>query len=210
MNSQGSKSSKVSGNDVLPRAFYQENAVVLAERLIGKRLCTDIGGSGVTKGIIVETEAYMGKADPAAHSFRAGQDGRTSIMYGEGGYAYVYLIYGMHHCFNITANTPELPEAVLIRALAPCSGVETMQARRNTTDSKKLCSGPGKLCAALGITRAQYGADLCGGEVWLEAAEDLPPFTVAASKRINIAYAGEAKNWLWRFTVAGSPYLSQK
>jgi len=209
MNSQGSRSSKASGKIVLPREFYQDSAVTLAPKLIGKVLCTDIGGKGVTKGIIVETEAYMGKADPAAHSFRASPDGRTNIMYKDGGCAYVYLIYGMHNCFNITVNNADSPEAVLIRALAPVEGIGTMQARRKTEDMKKLCSGPGKLCAALGITRAQYGANLCGDTVWLEET-DLPTFTVDASKRIGIDYAGEAAEWLWRFTMNSSPYLSRK
>jgi len=206
----GSRSLKASDRLMLPRTFYQADAVALAKALIGKVLVTNMEGEGITSGMIVETEAYMGKIDPAAHSFRASPDGRTNVMYGAGGFAYVYLIYGMHHCFNITANADEVPEAVLIRALSPLDGTQVMQERRHTQNIKNLCSGPGKLCAALGITKAQYGADLCGDVVWLEEARETSAFTIKASERINIEYAGEASDWLWRFTMEGSPYLSRK
>jgi len=208
MNSQDSRSLNATNKQVLPRAFYQTDAVTLSRALIGKVLVSRTE-EGVAKGIIVEAEAYMGHADAAAHSFRASPSGRTSIMYSEGGYAYIYLIYGMHNCFNITANSADKPEAVLIRALEPLDGIALMQKRRGMQALKPLCNGPGKLCAALDISRARYGADLCGNEIWLEETA-LPPFDIAASKRINIDYAGEATDYLWRFTMVGSPYLSRK
>ena len=209
MSLQGSKSSNEKNRQKLSRAFYQTDAVALARALVGKVLVSRTD-DGLASGIIVETEAYMGHVDEAAHSFKASADGRTSIMYDSGGHAYVYLIYGMHNCFNITANSADKPEAVLIRALEPLDGIELMQKRRNTQVLKQLCSGPGKLCAALGISRAQYGADLCGEMIWLETTDEQSAFAIESSKRINIDYAGEAKDYLWRFTMKESPYLSRK
>ena len=211
MNSQDLKSSNESNSLRLPREFYQTDAVTLAQALIGKTLMSKTA-EGTTGGIIVEAEAYMGHIDAAAHSFRASPNGRTSVMYGEGGYAYIYLIYGMHNCFNITANTPDKPEAVLIRALEPTVGIELMQKRRNMQTLKPLCNGPGKLCAAMGLSRVQYGASLCGDDehgIWLEDTA-MPAFTIEESKRINIDYAGAAKEYLWRFTMRGNGFLSRK
>ena len=110
---------------------------------------------------------------------------------------------------NITTGPPGKPEVVLLRALEPCGGIELMQRRRKTEKRRALCSGPGKLCMAMDITRGQYGADLCGQAdgLWLEKGE--APAETAASPRINIDYAGAARDWPWRFTIPGNPYISK-
>ena len=192
----------------LNRDFYQQDALSAARALLGKTLVHSTM-AGVTKGVIVETEAYLGAKDPAAHSYK-GRTARTEIQYGLGGFAYVYFIYGMYCCMNVVVNRPEVPEVVLLRALEPTAGLDLMAHRRGTDRKLNLCSGPGKLCDAMGIDRTCYGLDLCGDELYLEEAEDYPPFSIAASKRINIDYAGEAKDHLGRFTVEGSPYVSVK
>ena len=144
----------------LPREFYLRDGLTVARELIGKKLVTNLR-DGLAGGIIVETEAYMGKIDAAAHTFR-GKTERTKIFYGAGGFVYVYLIYGMHLCTNVVANVENVPEAVLIRALQPTDGVELMKIRRGKKNLRDLCSGPGKLSQALGVTKDFYGADLCG------------------------------------------------
>lgn len=190
----------------LNREFYMRSGLVVARELIGKQLVHRTA-EGVTKGIIVEVEAYMGAQDAAAHSFRGPRTGRTAIQYGPGGFAYVYAIYGMHACMNVVANEPAYPEAVLIRALAPTEGIGLMQSRRKKQSLSDLCSGPGKLTQAMGITKAHYGADLCGEDLYIESVDDAVP-PVAATERINIAYAGEAIHYPWRFILQGSPFIS--
>lgn len=187
----------------LPREFYLRDGLTVARELIGKKLVTNLRGE-VTSGIIVETEAYMGAIDAAAHSYR-GKTERTKIFYGAGGFVYVYLIYGMHICTNVVANVENVPEAVLIRALEPVDGVEIMKRRRGKSNLRDLCSGAGKLSQALGITKEFYGADLCGEEIFIEDGEKLP---VVTTPRINIDYAGEAADYPWRFIAEGSKFLS--
>ena len=189
----------------LPREFYLRDGLTVARELIGKKLVTNLR-DGLAGGIIVETEAYMGKIDAAAHTFR-GKTERTKIFYGAGGFVYVYLIYGMHLCTNVVANVENVPEAVLIRALQPTDGVELMKIRRGKKNLRDLCSGPGKLSQALGVTKDFYGADLCGEEIFIETTDF--QFQVAATKRINVDYAGEAANYPWRFVAVGNKFLSK-
>ncbi|MDE5872316.1 MAG: DNA-3-methyladenine glycosylase, partial [Lachnospiraceae bacterium] len=134
---------------------------------------------------------------------------RTKIQYGEGGFAYVYLIYGMHICINIVTNKKSIPHAILIRALEPLEGIELMKKRRNTDNIKMLCNGPGKLSQAMGITKENYGDDLCGESLYLEDGIVIPKKQILRSKRINIDYAEEAKDYLWRFTIKDNPYVSK-
>lgn len=188
----------------LPREFYQRDGLIVARELIGKKLVTNLP-EGLTSGIIVETEAYMGTLDAAAHSYR-GKTERTKIFFGAGGFVYVYLIYGMHLCTNVVANVVDVPEAVLIRALEPVDGVELMRRRRGRKNLRELCSGPGKLSQALGVTKNFYGADLCGDEIFIESTDFQA--TVAATKRINVDYAGAAADYPWRFVAAGNEFLS--
>ena len=188
----------------LLREFYVRDGLTVARELIGKKLVTRLP-DGLTSGIIVETEAYMGAIDAAAHSFR-GLTERTRIFFGDGGFVYVYLIYGRNLCTNVVANVAGVPEAVLIRALEPVDGVELMKLRRGKNNLCDLCSGPGKLSQALGVTKNFYGADLCGDEIFIETTEIKP--RIAATKRINVDYAGAAADYLWRFVAANSKFLS--
>ena len=191
----------------LSREFYLQSALEVAKNLIGKKLVHN-STDGLTSGIIVETEAYMGAIDAAAHSYKGLTD-RTKIQYGVGGFAYVYLIYGMHICFNVVANVENIPEAVLIRALQPVEGIELMKKRRKKNNLRDLCSGPGKLTQAMGITKNHYGADLCGDELFIEEIENFSP-NIISTKRINVDYAGDAANYLWRFILKDSKFISTK
>lgn len=189
----------------LEREFFLRDGISLARALLGKTL-VHRSPEGETRGVIVETEAYMGELDKAAHSYKRRENGRTNIQYREGGHAYIYLIYGMHCCFNITANAADVPECVLIRALEPSGGTELMRLRRRQEQAEALCSGPGKLCAAMGIDRSLYGEDLCGERLFLLDEGRTPDISVG--RRINIDYAEEAADFPWRFTVRGSRFLS--
>ncbi len=191
----------------LDRDFYLCDGVELSEKLLVKILVHNKNGL-ITKGRIVETEAYMGKTDKAAHSYGTKGKERCLVQYGPGGFAYVYLIYGMYSCFNVVANGPDIPEVSLIRALEPLEGLDIMSRRRGTDKVKNLCSGPGKLCMAMDIDRSLYGADLCGDELYIED-DDFNGFEVEKSKRINIDYAEEAAEFLWRFTIKGNKFISR-
>ena len=180
----------------LEREFYRRSGLIVARELIGKKLICKTD-EGIAGGIIIEAEAYMGATDAAAHSYKNRRTSRTEAMFNDGGHAYIYLIYGMYLCFNVVANVVDVPEAILIRALEPTDGIELMKKRRNKNSIKDLCSGPGKLTQALGITKAHYNIDLCGDELYIETT-DLTP-EIETTKRINIDYAGEAADYPWRF-----------
>jgi DNA-3-methyladenine glycosylase len=196
----------------LPRDFYRRDAVAVARGLLGAILVKR-SAEGEASGVIVETEAYAGHDDAACHAFKhhAPPPGhRTRVMFGDGGYAYVYFIYGMHNCFNVTANLAGKPEAVLIRALEPAEGVDLMRARRNAQDVGNLCRGPGKLCQALGITQGDYGRDLCGDELFIVEGSPVPDENALATPRINVDYAGEASAYPYRFVIKDSKFLSTR
>lgn len=188
----------------LNRDFYCRSGLTVARDLIGKQLVHN-SPEGTTKGIIVEVEAYMGHQDAAAHSYRAPSTGRTAIQYGPGGYAYIYTIYGLHTCMNVVANHENCPEAILIRALQPTAGIDLMRRRRH--QSSDLCNGPGRLSQAMDITKEHYGADLCADVLYIESVEDTMP-EIVATKRINVDYAGEAADYLWRFVLKDSAFVS--
>jgi DNA-3-methyladenine glycosylase len=191
---------------IIPRAFYERDTLTVAQELLGQILVHDTGG-GVTKGVIVETEAYLGERDDAAHSYK-GKSERVRIQYGPAGHAYIYLIYGMYYCMNITTGPLGVPEVVLLRALEPVSGVALMEQRRKTDKLKNLMSGPGKLCQAMGIGKAQYGEDLCcKSGLFIEYGGTNCQIT--SSKRIGIDYAVQSRDELWRFTIAGNPFISR-
>jgi len=221
----------------LCREFYLPGAVVVARALLGKRLVHQ-SPEGTTAGIIVETEAYAGRDDAACHSYkRQAPSGnhRTNSMFAEGGHAYVYLIYGMYHCFNIVANVADEPEAVLIRAVEPVEGLALMAQRRGiefsksgsrsdddlrglVRESKKLCSGPGKLCIAMGITREHDGHDLFrntpisknSDHIFLTNGQIVADLDIVTTPRINVDYAGEAAAWPYRFVIRENEFLSSK
>jgi DNA-3-methyladenine glycosylase len=190
----------------LPRAFYARPVLVVARACLGKLLVHD-APEGLVAGRIVEVEAYRGPEDLAAHSSR-GRTARTEAMFGPPGHAYVYFIYGMHWAFNIVAAEEGKPHAVLVRALEPVLGLELMAARRHVEVARRrdLASGPGKLCAALGIDRRHYGADLCEGPLFL--ADGPPPRSIGRSPRINVDYAGEWARRPYRFYERKSAFVS--
>jgi DNA-3-methyladenine glycosylase len=192
----------------LVRRFYERDTLTVARELIGKKLVHETE-EGIVSGRIVETEAYIGPDDKAAHSCNGRRTERTGVMYWPGGYAYVYLIYGMYCCFNIVTNVAEKPEAVLIRALEPEKGVELMMKRRNSKNLYSLCSGPGKLCIAMGISRAENKVDLCGDKLYLLDGGLKPGEEIITTPRKNIDYAGEAKDYPWRFIIRGNKYVSR-
>jgi DNA-3-methyladenine glycosylase len=199
----------------LPRDFYQVNALDLARKLIGCVLVHD-SPEGTTAGIIVETEAYRGPLDKAAHTYRGRRTPRNEAMYGPAGHAYIYLIYGMHECFNVVGGQIGYPEAVLVRALEPTQGLALMAHRRRLDVNQKgferqLCSGPGKLTQAMGINRKlHYGIDLCGDLLFISPGILYADQEVPNTPRINVDYAGEWALLPWRFVVKDSPYLSRK
>ncbi|MCR5484702.1 MAG: DNA-3-methyladenine glycosylase [Clostridiales bacterium] len=189
----------------LDRSFYMRDGITVARELIGKRIVS-VTDRGVCSGVIVETEAYMGLIDKAAHSCR-GVTPRTRVLFEDGGRAYIYLIYGMYCCLNVSVNERGLPECVLIRALRPENGIPLMAARRRTEKLTSLCSGPGKLCIALGLEKEDSGISLLGDRLYLTEGED-NDFSIGTSKRINIGYAEEAVDYEWRFFMKDSKFLS--
>ena len=189
--------------------FFRQDTVELARKLLGC-LLVHRTPDGVAGGMIVETEAYIGAIDKACHAYRNRSE-RTEIMYHDGGYAYVYFIYGMHHCFNVVTGPEGEGNAVLIRALEPVIGLELMQRRRNTKSVRNLCSGPGKLCQALAISKNEYGLDLCATDrpLRLFRYRHISDAQIVATPRINVAYAEEAAAWPWRFYVKDNLYVSK-
>lgn len=198
----------------LPRSFYLDDTVTVAKNLIGKLLVRKIGGETLS-AVICETEAYTGFSDKACHSYK-GKSERIRVMFDEGGRAYVYLIYGMYCCFNITTREEGTPEAVLIRAAQPIEGITTMMQLRQrkkqikSLNERNLLSGPGRLCDGLGIGKEDNGKLLTGEELFLCEGISVPSERIAATKRINIDYAQEAKDFLYRFVDKESPCLSLK
>jgi DNA-3-methyladenine glycosylase len=183
----------VSRAEKLPRAFFARSTLAIARELIGMHLVHD-DGSAVCSGRIVETEAYLGPRDLAAHSSR-GRTARTEVMYGPPGHAYVYFIYGFWNCLNVVTGAPGVPHAVLLRALEPLAGL-----------TERTC-GPGLLCRALHIDRRLNGVDLVGDVLWLERAR-APRVRIARSPRIGVDYAGEWARRPWRFFDRASAYVS--
>lgn len=193
-----------------PAYYLNQDVIFLAQDLLGKVLFTQIAGE-VTAGIIVETEAYFGVNDKASHAYGGRRTARTEAMYSEGGIAYVYLCYGMHHLFNVVSSVKDEPHAVLIRAIEPLVGKEIMEQRRNMVVTKAaISSGPGSAAKALGIDRSFNAKNLTGDEIWIEDqglkyADD----EIIASPRVGIAYAKEHALLPWRFFVKGNKYVSK-
>jgi len=187
----------------LPRAFFLRADVVrIAQDLLGKVLATELQGVR-TSGIIIETEAYAGATDRASHAFGNRITERTRAMYLEGGHAYVYLCYGMHHLFNVVTHRSGVPHAVLIRAVAPFEGVDQMQRRRG--GSPLRTGGPALLTTALGITTRHTGLDLCTGPISLEDhGFRIARKGIQSSPRVGVDYAGEDAMLPYRFRIPPS------
>ena len=194
----------------LNEEFYQRQDVVkIARDLLGKALFTRIGGI-ITGGTIVETEAYSWR-ERGCHAYGARKTTRNEIMFSKGGFAYVYLCYGIHYLFNVVTNQEERPEAVLIRAVEPLAGVEEMKLRRTFPKNNfHLTSGPGKLTKALGIGRSFNGKSLLDDEIWIEdSGIKLAKNNILASERIGIDYAGKDARLPWRFTIKDNAWVSK-
>jgi DNA-3-methyladenine glycosylase len=200
----------------LMRDFYvRQNTLQIAQDLLGKLLVVpDEFGERIT-GMIVETEAYLGEIDKAAHSYKGRRTSRNEITYASGGKIYVFFIYGMYFQLNIVTSDAEIPHVVLIRAVEPIEGIETMRTRRLAKNpaakmpDKNLTSGPGKLCIAFSVTRELNGADLLGEKIWLEDYKTFNADEIAEGKRIGIDYAEEFAEKPWRFWVRNNNFVSK-
>ncbi len=192
----------------IPRTFFDRPTLEVARDLLGARLVRLYEGERLS-GRIVEVEAYFGLDDRASHA-RMGPTARNAPMFGPPGYAYVYLIYGMHFCLNLVTEPEGFPAAVLVRALEPLEGIERQQALRGGRPLRDLTRGPARLCQALAIDRAFNGCDLCSPEaqLWLEFDRRYPPEAVACSPRVGVRGDARALSAPWRFFVAGSPWVS--
>lgn len=212
---------------ITDRSFFEVDADVLAPRLLGCTLARVLSDGTRLAGRIVETEAYLGVRDRAAHSFGGRRTARTEPMYARGGTAYVYFVYGMHWCFNVVCAAEGDPQAVLVRALEPVEGIQTMRTLRwgSATSGRpvrELCAGPARVCAALGIDRRHTGLDLCGtfpqggpgspgdkvGTIAIEPA-DLPADTrIVRGRRVGVDYAGAWAQRPLRYAIADSGFVS--
>lgn len=194
---------------ILKREFYKRDAVTVAKELLGKILVKEKDGV-FFKGRITETEAYMGAVDKASHSYGNRKTKRTEVMYKEGGYSYVFLIYGIYECFNITTAEEGNPEAVLIRAVEPLENIELMKEIRKVKRDRDISNGPGKLTKALGIVREDNGIDITiGKNIWLED-DGYKIGKITETTRIGIDYAEEDALKPWRFYITENIYVSKK
>jgi DNA-3-methyladenine glycosylase len=196
---------------ILQRSFYQQDIFSVSRCLLGKILVHETE-EGTTAGRIVEVEAYTGPEDRAAHSYGGRRTPRNDVMYGEKGHAYVYLIYGMYYCVNFTAgNMLGKPEAVLIRALEPVEGIDLVAKRRKLPAGtlKNLTNGPGRLCMAMAITKAENKLDVTAPPFYIKDAEPVADSMVAEATRIGVDYAGEWKDKPWRFYIKNNLNVSK-
>lgn len=196
---------------VLQQEFYTRKDVVqIAKELLGKFLVTNINGI-YTAGMIVETEAYAGAIDKASHAFGNRRTNRTEIMYAEGGTAYVYLCYGIHHLFNVVTNVKDTPHAILIRGIEPTDGITDMLLRRGRDKVQpSLTAGPGAMSVALGIKTSHTGLSLTGDEIWIEdRGVKVPKKDIVAGSRVGVAYAQEDALLPYRFSIKDNPFVSK-
>ena len=213
----------------LPRKFYSnDDTISVARDLLGKLVVVPDENGRRVSGMIVETEAYLGTTDRAAHSFGGRRTPRNEATYLKGGHAYVFFIYGMYYQLNVVTGPKEHPHVVLIRAIEPVEGIEIMRERRRflsepgaiatgsgnaevkSRGDKNLTSGPGKLCTALNIDKTLNAEDLLAKKIWLEDHRTFTADEIAAGPRIGIDYAGEDAEKPWRFWVKGNEFVSRK
>ena len=213
----------------LDRKFYLRNDTLsIARDLLGKLLVVPDENGKRVSGMIVETEAYLGVTDRAAHSYGGRRTPRNEVMYGPAGHVYVFFVYGMYYQFNVVCGPVDTPHAILIRAVEPVEGIETMRERRGflsepgaiatgsgagknkSRADKNLTSGPGKLCIALNIDKTLNAEDLLGKKIWLEDHRTFTDHDIASGPRIGIDYAGEDAEKPWRFWVKGNEFVSRK
>jgi DNA-3-methyladenine glycosylase len=189
----------------LPQEFYEQSTLELAKAMLGCLLVKETQ-QGMTCRIIVETEAYIGPGDRAAHSYNNRRTARTEVMFHRSGLAYTYLMH-THCLFNVVSGGEEKPEAVLVRALEPRYGIDLMKTRRGIEELRNLTNGPGKLTKALGITMEDYGNSLTLPPLYI--AKGIYPETISVGKRIGIENTGEAKDYPWRFWVTDNQFVSR-
>jgi DNA-3-methyladenine glycosylase len=190
----------------LPVAFFRRPAEIVARELLGTVVVSSVGNERTTARI-VETEAYLGYDDPASHGYLHRRNARNQALFGPPGTWYVYLSYGMHWCANLVCQRTGLASAVLLRALEPMDGLEVMRGRRGPVLDRELCSGPGKLCQALGINRELDGSKMADSNVVVHRPRSGEESAIAVTPRIGIT---KAADWPLRFTVAGSPWTSRR
>jgi DNA-3-methyladenine glycosylase len=195
------------------REFFARDTLAVARDLLGVRLVRLLDGQRLS-GIVVECEAYIGQDDTACHASR-GRTRRNEVMFGPPGHAYVYFTYGMHWMLNVVTEAEGFPAAVLLRAIQPVEGIETMRALRkaqgNSRADRGLTGGPARLTQALAIDKTLNGADLVAGErLWLERDVWVPDGSVGRGPRIGVQYAAEKDRLApWRFWVRDNPYVSR-
>ena len=195
----------------LNKNFYKRELLTVAKELLGKVLVKK-SGNKILAGRIVEVEAYNGETDAAAHTYK-GKTKRNEVMFNDGGFLYVYFTYGAHHCCNVVTGIDGKGTAVLIRAVEPVAGLETMILNRfkrellNDKEIFNLTSGPGKVCSAFGINKNHSGIDLTGDKIYLVKAKLKKHEQIGVSRRIGITRSVDLP---WRFFIKGNPYLSKK
>lgn len=198
-------------HSILPRNFFLHTTLEVAKSLLGKFLIHEYRGKKIG-GMIVETEAYIGPEDRAAHSHKGRRTKRNEVEYGPGGHVYIYLVYGLHLQLNFVTKGKEEPECVLIRALEPTDGIDLMKKFRHTDNKANLTNGPGKLCQALNLSRSLNGHDLCekGTHFYIEdRGIVVPKNKISKGPRIGIDYAGPYWSKVhWRFWVKDNPFVS--
>ncbi len=194
-------------SSVLPASFYARSPLLVAADILGCLLVREWAGQRLA-GRIVEVEAYFGAEDAASHAYRGATD-RNRVMFGPPGCAYIYFVYGMHFCLNAVTGRVGEASAVLIRALEPLAGIETMRQRRGQDNERALCSGPGKLCQALAIDRALNGCDLTlGVGLWLEPGYPTAG-DICTGPRVGVRGDDHALSVPWRFWLAGNLHISR-
>ena len=194
----------------IEREFYMRDAVTVGKDILGKIIVKKTADGRIMSGRITEVEAYMGTTDKASHSYGGRRTKRTEVMYKEGGYSYVFLIYGMYECFNVIAGREGDPQAVLIRGVEPLENKNLMWEKRKVKKERDISNGPGKLTKALGITREDNGVDLVASEnLWLED-DGYKVKDIIETTRIGIDYAEEDALKLWRFYIKDSIFVSKK
>ena len=197
----------------LSREFYTGDTVEIARALLGKYLVRRLPDGTVLAGRLTETEAYIGRCDKACHAYNYRRTDRTATMFGPPGHAYIYFIYGMYHCLNVVTEPEGEPSAVLIRAMEPAAGTDTIRRLRfgdkplTTYRKKNFLNGPGKLCKGLSLTKSENGLDLTEDTLYLcdspldfgAPSGERPKEHICAGSRIGIDYAEEARDFPWRF-----------
>ncbi|HYB07853.1 MAG TPA: DNA-3-methyladenine glycosylase [Nitrososphaerales archaeon] len=189
----------------LGREFFQKYTPLVARGLLGCRLVRVVEDERLS-GIIVETEAYRGRRDPASHAFR-GKTSRNEVMFGPAGCAYVYFVYGNNWCLNVTTESEGIPGAVLIRAIEPLEGIPYMRNKRKSKSPRALTNGPGNLTQAMGVSGELNGVDMTrSGQLFIEVGPKTERTQIAASSRVGVT-AG--KRFRWRFYLVGNPFVSK-